>query len=179
MAIDVTTAARPYAKAAFEYAVEHQALGQWSQILQVLAQISADSRVTPLLTDPRMTAEQRYELFSNVANKWLDDHSRNFINLLTHNRRLNVLPEILALYEQYRRDYEQRVIVDVTSFLPLSSEQHQRLATVLAQRLNRLVTLNCRIDKNLLGGLIVRAGDLVIDGSILGQIDKMRRYLAA
>ena len=179
MATALTTVARPYAKAAFEYALQDKALDQWSMLLRVLAAISVDEQVAPLLTDPRFSATQRYEFFSEVAKQWLDEHSRNFVNLLARNRRLAVLPEIAVLYESYRSEHEKTVEVLVTSFLPLSTEQIQRLSKTLKQRLQSDVTLNCQVDKKLLGGAIVRAGDLVIDGSVLGQLDKMRRHLAA
>lgn len=179
MAIVLTTTARPYAKAAFEYALEKNVIEQWSIMLRVLAAISVDKRVAPLLTDPRFSVTQCYELYSDVANKWLDDNARNFLKLLTHNRRLRVLPEISALYESYRAQHEKTVEVIVTSFMPLSPEQLQRLSKTLKQRLQSNITLDCQIDKKLLGGAIVRAGDLVIDGSVLGQLDRMRRHLAA
>lgn len=179
MGIDVTTAARPYAKAAFEYAWEHNGLERWSELLQVLAAISVDTNVIPLLSDPSFTLEQRYQLFSDIAQKGLDDNSRNFLKLLVHHGRLSVLPEISSLYEVYRSEHEKTVEVTVTSFLPLSAEQLKKLTLSLSNRLQSKVTLDCVIDKKLLGGVVVKAGDLVIDGSIRSQLDKMRSHLAA
>lgn len=179
MGIDLTTAARPYAKAAFEYAVSNNILTKWANSLQVLAQISINKSVVPLLTDPRFSLEERKQLFCELAGKWIDDKLSNFISLLAQNRRLAALPEIYFLYEEFRRNHEKIVEVEITSFLPLSQTQQKRLTEMLVQRLKSKVTLNYHIDKNLLGGLIVQAGDLVIDGSILGQIHKMRHYLVA
>lgn len=179
MAIDVNTLARPYAKAAFKFAKAHNTLPQWSLFLEAGAMVSSDSRVIPILKDPSLSNEQHYQLFNSICDTWLDDKSRNFLKQLAYNKRLRLLPEITALYDALRAEEEKTVEVEVGSFMPLSQDQQTRLSRSLTERLHCQVVLNCHVDETLLGGVVVRAGDLVIDGSVVGQLKKMRYQMVA
>ena len=174
---DNNTIARPYAKAAFEYALAHKELQQWSVFLQVVAQIGLDPQVAKLLKDPRVTSEQLSELFLGVSEKILFDGARNFINMLSQNCRLKVLPEVAGLFEALKAEQEKSVDVDVASFMPLNDAQKEKLVFALKERLQRDVLLHCRTDEDLLGGAVIRAGDLVIDGSVRGKLQRMRNEI--
>lgn len=178
---DSTTIARPYAKAIFEYALAEKKLSQWSDYLLVLAQTVLDTDAAIFIENPASTNEQRIELLQSVCQVKQDDNSplSNLINLLTINKRLMLLPEIKALYEVHRAEQEKTLGVEVISFSAVSVTQQQQLIESLSQRLQRTVSLNISIDSSLLGGAVIRAGDLVIDGSVRGKLNKLSTGLAA
>lgn len=178
---DSTTIARPYAKALFEHALAENQLAEWSQYLLELSQAILDPHAAQFIANPVVTDEQRVELLQAVCNNKAKENSplHNLIALLAVNKRLMLLPDIYALYEVHRAEQEKTLDVDVTSFSPLSPAQQEQMIKSLSKRLQRKVSLNISIDPTLLGGAIVQAGDLVIDGSIWGKLNKLRTELAA
>jgi len=174
---ELITLARPYAKAAFEYAVEQNALAPWCEFLHAAASITLDSRVAACLLDPRVSKQQLFDLYCDVLAEGLRESMQNFLHLLLDNNRLQALPDIISLFEVLRADYEKTVDVDVRSFLPLEPEQEQRLAQALKERLQRDVSLHIEVDKNLLGGTVIRAKDLVIDGSARSKLARMAEQM--
>ncbi len=167
------TIARPYAKAVFKLAHEQQRLAQWSEALQVAATVVADPRVKALLGNPAVSADALVGLVTEVGGKSLDEQARNFLATLAANRRLGFLPEIAARYEQLRADAERTVEVTVTSAIELSAAQKDQYTKALAKRLGREVHLSCTTDPSLLGGAVVRADDLVIDGSVRAGLTQL------
>jgi F-type H+-transporting ATPase subunit delta len=168
------TIARPYAKAAFAYAQQENALAKWSKLLATASALVEDSRIAPLVTSPRVTPEQLAELISDASGIDAKDLQRNFIGTLAENRRLALLPQIAAMYETLRAEAENVADVQVTSAVPLSDAQRQRLATAMKKRLQKNdVRLHCDVDASLVGGAIVRSGDMVIDGSLKGRLDRL------
>ncbi|HEY5807871.1 MAG TPA: F0F1 ATP synthase subunit delta [Povalibacter sp.] len=172
------TIARPYAKAAFEFARERNAFGAWSEVLSTSSAIVTDERVAKLLSNPRVTPDQLVGLIADIAGKSLDEQGRNFLNTLAQNRRFDVLPEIAAIYEVLRAEVENTADVQVVSAVPLDEAQRQRLAAALKKRLKRDVRLHCEVDASLLGGAVVRSGDMVIDGSLKAGLEKLTRAIA-
>jgi F-type H+-transporting ATPase subunit delta len=167
------TVARPYAKAVFKLALSQKRLPQWSEALALAASVVADPRVAALLNNPAVSAEQLVGLVSEVGGARLDEQARNLVATLAANRRLGYLPEIAARYEQLRADAERTVEVTVTSAVELSAAQKSRYAEALAKRLGREVRLSCQTDPSLLGGAVVRADDLVIDGSVRAGLTQL------
>ena len=178
MAERITTA-RPYAKAIFALARKGNALGTLSEGLQRAATVVADPSVHDLLGSPHVTPVQLAALVNDIAGPALGDDGRNFVSLLAQNRRLGFLPEIAALYEQMKSDVENAVDVEVTAATQLTPDQEARYAAALQKKLGRQVRLHTRIDGNLLGGAVLRAGDLVIDGSIKGRLERLATELTA
>jgi len=180
---DMTSVARPYAKAAFEFALEHQQMALWSDFLQQLTQIMEDPACVAFITNPASTPEQHSQLLLAILKKLQVgadlSHGEQFVALLAHNKRLLVIPSINALYQALRATYENTLTVDVISFSPLSTEQVDRLTERLSQRLARQVTLAVSIDPAIVGGAIIRAGHLVFDGSVRTQIKNLSTNLAA
>ena len=174
---DKTTIARPYAKAAFAHARAAKALDAWSAALANAAAVVADPRVRPLLTSPHLTAAQLAELVNTIATRDLDDAGKNFIRALADNHRLGVLTEVAALFNSMKDEAERSVDVDVTSAAPLNAAQRAELASSLEKRLKRSVRLNCAVDPALLGGAVLRAGDLVIDGSVRARLERLSHEL--
>lgn len=180
---DSTTIARPYAKAIFEHAVDNHNLSDWSETLLILAEAAGSREVIGFVSNPATSDEQRVELFLSLIQRIHPDKDNkaagNLLCLLAHNKRLLLLPEIKSLYEVHRAEQEKTLSVDVHSSAKLSEAQLQQLAQSLSQRLQRKVTLNTKIDPSLIGGAIIYAGDLVIDGSVRGKLSKLKADLAA
>ncbi|MEJ2361187.1 MAG: F0F1 ATP synthase subunit delta [Gammaproteobacteria bacterium] len=172
-----STVARPYALAAFGLAKEKDELARWSEMLQFAAMVATDDAMQEYIGNPHVSRDALSKLFLGICEGQLTDMGSNFIKVLIENRRLDVLPEIALLYEQHRAEAERTVEAEVISAFPLSEAQQSLLAEKLKQRLGRSVNLVAKVDSNLLGGAIVRAGDLVIDGSVNGQIDKLAQTL--
>lgn len=172
------TIARPYAKAAFEYARSANALAEWSQGLKVAADIVADARVAALVNNPRWTPAGLAEFIGDIAGARLEAAMRNFVAVLAENRRLPLLPEIAAHYELLRAQIENTVDVEVISAVPLDAAQTDKLRQALDKRLKRRVRMQNRVDATLLGGAVIRAGDLVIDGSLKGRLERLGTELA-
>lgn len=175
---DKTTIARPYARAAFQQARETRRLGPWSEALDRAAQAVQDPRVQNLLGNPRVTPQQLAQLLIEVAGQQLED-GRNFIFTLAENRRLAYLPEISKLFETMKDAAEGIVDVTVTSAAPLDEEQRDTLSDALARKLKREVRLHTAIDPALIGGAVLRAGDLVIDGSLRSRLERIAYELIA
>ena len=173
------TVARPYAKAAFEYAHDAHALAAWSQALATASEIVADPRVAELTKNPSLTAADLAGLVIDVAGAKLDAGMQNFVRVLAENHRLLLLPEIAAHYEQFRSAVENTVDVEVTSAVPLNETQAQKLEQALSTRLKRQVRMKTAVDSTLLGGAVVRAGDLVIDGSLKGRLERLATELGS
>lgn len=173
MAIDNQTIARPYAKAAFQYAEAQNALAHWSQSLAVAALITEDAQMASLLNNPLLDPEQILDVYFDIAKESFSQHEKNFLSLLAQNKRLQVLPEILLIFNTLRAEKERTVDVEVLSVTPLSEPQMQRLSVSLKDRLQRDVSLHCVVDEQLIGGAIIRAGDFVIDGSVRGKLNRM------
>lgn len=173
------TLARPYARAAFEYAQEHQALAPWSEFLAAAAAVVRDERVQPLIGNPHVTGEQLTDLVMDVAGRGAGEHAHSFLRVLVDNGRLDLLPEIAAQYEVLRAEVENTVDVTITSAIELSAEQREKFAASLKKRFGRNVRLHCEVDPRLIGGAVVRAGDLHIDGSLQGKLERLRSGMGA
>lgn len=176
---DSTTIARPYAKALFEYALAEKQLSQWSDYLFVLAQAVLDPNASQFITNPASRTEQQIELLVAICSAKNNQPLTNLIGLLASNKRLMLLPEIKALYEIHRAEQEKTLDVEVVSYSEVSAAQQKKLIDALSKRLQRNVSLNISIDPSLLGGAVIRAGDLVIDGSVRGKLNKLSTDLAA
>lgn len=180
---DITTIARPYAKAIFELALSADQLAEWSQILIELALAVSLPETVQFINNPVVTSDEKIKLLLVVVprlKKATDTpFVENLISLLAENGRLLLIPGIAIQYEQLRAEQEKTMTVSVHTFTPLSNAQQQRLIETLTQRLKRQVALEISIDESLLGGALIQAGDLVIDGSVRGQLLKLASSLAA
>jgi F-type H+-transporting ATPase subunit delta len=176
---DKSTIARPYARAAFEEAKGDKRLAQWSEALRTGAAVIKDPRVHHLLGNPHVTPKQLAQLLSEIAGDSLDEDGKNFVSTLAENRRLGYLPEISKLFDQLKDAAEGVVDVTVTSAAPLDEQQQRVLAEALRKRLKRDVRLHTETDAALIGGAVLRAGDLVIDGSLRTRLEQIAYELTA
>lgn len=174
---ELTTLARPYAKAAFETAQQHNQLNEWSQMLAVMAMVSEDAQIQALLSHPSIKADAKADAFIDVCGDYLSEAGRNFVHLLAENKRLSLLPEISVLFEELKAQQESTVQVVVETAFELSQEQKDALIKSLQTKLGRSVTMETVLDKSLLGGVVIRADDLVIDASVRGRIAKLAEAL--
>ena len=171
-----TTIARPYAQAAIKLAQQNQALPAWSEMLGVAAVVAADAGMRKLLDNPRVTPTQLAELFVDICGdrlNRLNDDGRNMLRLLAERRRLVLLPEIFGLYEQFKNEAEGAVQAQLITAFPATDAQKQTIAAALKQRFGRDVQMEYVTDPTLMGGAVVRAGDLVIDGSVRGKLTRL------
>jgi F-type H+-transporting ATPase subunit delta len=172
------TIARPYARAAFDYARRANALASWSEVLTSASVIVSDPRVRKLVGNPKVSTTQIVDFIAEILGRQLDPKARNFLEEISENGRLVVLPEIAAMFETMRADVENIADVNITSAVELNDAQRQRLAAALKQRLRKEVRLHCVVDADLLGGAIVRSGDLVIDGSLRAGLERLATTMA-
>jgi F-type H+-transporting ATPase subunit delta len=170
--------ARPYAAAVFELASSSGRREEWSDTLAVLGHIAADERVARVLRAPRMSPAQRADLVLGIAEGHIDDGARNLVRLMAENGRLAVLPDVAHHYEALRAEAEGTIDAWVTSAAELDEGQRERLSASLKRRLEREIRLHCEVDPSLIGGAVIRAGDLVIDGSLKGRLERLTSRLA-
>ncbi len=178
---DAATIARPYARAAFEHAHAAGQLPAWGEMLARAAATVGDERVAALIGNPHVQRAELVALIAEVAGAGGDagdEKPRNFIQLLADNGRLAALPQVAAQYAALRAEVENTVDVTVTSAMPLTPEQSDKLVQALSRRLRRTVRLSATVDPSLIGGAVVRAGDFVIDGSLRGRVERLANTMA-
>ncbi|MDN3697412.1 F0F1 ATP synthase subunit delta [Vibrio clamense] len=169
---DLTTIARPYAKAAFDFAVEKGELDQWGQMLAFAAEVAKNDSIADLLSGS-VSAEQLSEIFIAICGEQFDEFGQNLIKVMAENGRLKAMPEVCEEFLVLKQEHEKEIDVEVLSAVELSEEQRTDISSKLEQRLERKVQLNCSVDETLLGGVIIRAGDLVIDNSARGRLNRL------
>ena len=176
---DRLTVARPYAKAAFKQAQGEGQLGAWSEVLNATAIAVADPRVKALLGSPRVTGAQLAGLLADVTRLEPGATSRKLIDTLAENKRLGFLPEIAKLFDELKDDAEGVVDVEITSAAAMAPEEQGKLHRALELRFSRKVRLHAKVDPELIGGAVVRAGDLTIDGSYKSRLERLAYELTA
>lgn len=175
---EAITTARPYAQAAFEEAQKLANLKGWSEMLQSLAEAVVHPEVRAVVTSPRVAHSQVESLMDGLLGTQAKPQQRNFVRVLVENQRLQILPEIAAIFEALRAEAEKTVNVVVDSAFELSAAQQEKIVSSLKKRMGREVKLVCKINKELLGGVVIRAGDKVIDGSARTRLGEMANALA-
>jgi F-type H+-transporting ATPase subunit delta len=173
-----TTIARPYAKAAFDYAVENKTIAQWQEMLVFAAEVSKNETVKSLLTGS-IAAEKLADIFNGVCGEQLDQQGQNLVMILAENRRLQAFPEISVMFNQLKAEYDKEIDVDITSAVKLNKKQQTDIGKSLEKRLARKVKLNCSVDPELIAGVLIKAGDTVIDGSLRSKLNRLSDALQA
>ena len=174
------TLARPYARAVFELANEKRAFDGWSKTLSVLSALCADASVRAMFTSPKAAPAVRAEVLCELSTKAgakPDSQARNFVQLLAENRRLILLPEIAAEFERLRAEAENTLEVELVAAMPVDAAEQKLIADALQKKLGRKITLKYVQDKSLIGGAVIRAGDLVIDGSVREKLGRLTAAL--
>ena len=171
------TLARPYADATFKLAKEQGRLGEWFELLSFLAAVVHDARIERIVTNPEIEDDRIVALLKDICGGKLDEQGENLVRLLITNDRLRLLPEIQSLFEELKHEAEAAIDVEVASAYPLESSQQKILVEALNRKLGREINLTVCEDKSLIGGVVIRAGDLVIDGSVKGYLGELATHL--
>ncbi|MGQ4277383.1 F0F1 ATP synthase subunit delta [Pseudidiomarina sp. E22-M8] len=173
---ELTTVARPYAKAAFDFALEKSAIEKWHDMIAFAAAVANDDQMATFLGSAE-TLEKKVDVFINVCGEQLDESGQNFVRLMAENGRLKALSAVEKHYSDLRSEHEQEVTVDVTSAVKLTKKQQDNLAQALEKRFSRKVKLNCSVDTAIVSGLYIKAGDTVIDGTVRGKLERLAHAL--
>lgn len=176
---ELLTLARPYAKAAFAYASEQSATDTWSNALQLLSAAVQDEAFSAYLNRPELSPKEKVKLFTQVLGEQQSEALSNFIVLLAENDRLSLLPEVANEYEALKSQNNNVVDVVIESAFPLTAVQEQLLTDALVKRFNAKVQVTVEVNPALIAGVVIHAGDQVIDDSALSKLEKMRTRLLA
>jgi F-type H+-transporting ATPase subunit delta len=175
---DLSTYARPYAKAVFELAREGNSFKVWSEALAALAKLLSDAKLAALLRNPALTRSELAALMAQALKGKVADEALSLVRLLVENGRLAATPAIAEQFEQLRAEAEARVDVEITSAAAVDKAQQDQLAAAVRKRLARDVAITWNTDPALIAGALIRAGDLVIDGSVRGELERLQTALA-
>jgi F-type H+-transporting ATPase subunit delta len=173
-----TKAAHPYAIAAFEQALQEGDTGRWSEMLGLLSMVASDPLLVHLTANPKAKKQDVAELIIDVCGDRLTPTGRNFVRVLAENRRLGAVKDIAAAYEAERARAERRSDVTVVSAYELSPAEQNAINVAMTKRLGTKVDLSLETDPRLIGGVVIRIGDTVIDASIRGQLNELAQTLA-
>jgi len=174
---EANTIARPYAQAVFELASESKKLAEWSTKLSTLSTVASDAQVSRLISNPNIASDQLVDLIISICADKLDQEGKNFVKILAENGRLDVIPEISNTFEVLKAEAEKIVKAEVISAYKLTAPQKTNLEQALKKRLGCKVEISVSVDKSIIGGAIIRAGDLIIDGSVTSQLDRLTSEL--
>ncbi|MBS3797015.1 F0F1 ATP synthase subunit delta [Pseudoalteromonas sp. BDTF-M6] len=173
---ELTTIARPYAKAAFEFAVDKGAVDIWNEMLFFAGEVAKNEQVTRFLSSSA-SAEKQAETMIQLCAEQLNEYGQNLVKVMAENGRLVALPAVAQLFAEFKADYDKEIDVDVVSATELAAAQQEKLVAALEKRFARKVKLNCSVDNTVVGGLVIKAGDTVIDGSISGKLSRLATTL--
>ena len=173
-----STIARPYAEAVFQLAQQKGQLKEWSDMLQTVAMITADEDMKGIIGNTSVSKSQTAELVIDVAGAVMNEQGKNLVKLLAENHRLGVTAEITEQFETLKAEAEKTIEAEVIAATELGSAQQALITDKLKARLGCEVSLKCTVDESLMGGAIIKAGDLVIDGSVSGHLNKLSGELA-
>ncbi len=170
---ELQTLARPYARAAFEYANSSGSLDDWSEQLAAVAAISRFDKVAKLLGSPEKTSEEKAQLMVTLAGDVLGDAQQRYMQVLADNHRLSLLPEIVVQFEELKAQHDQRVDITIVTPFELEQAQIDKLKQAMAARMSMATEVSTEVDSTLLGGVLIKAGDTVIDGSVRGRLNRL------
>jgi len=170
---EYTTSARPYARAVYALATEQSAVDGWGDALTLLAAVVSDASMQELIDKPQLGKEQKAELMLKVLSDKLDPQQQNLVRLMAENGRLRALPEVAHQFETFRAEAAGKVEAEVISAFALTGEQEQAITDMLKSKLGRDVSITTSTDESLIGGVIIKAGDTIIDGSMKSQLESL------
>lgn len=173
---ELTTIARPYAKAAFDFALEHQAVDQWLSMLFFASEVAKDETMEKVIHSD-MAAAQLSDLFIQICGEQMDEFGQNLIRIMAENGRLSVLPAVLEEYTALKAAHEKELEAVITSAAPLKETEVAKLQAMLEKRYGHKVKTICKQDPSLMAGLIIKVGDDVIDASVRSKLNRLAEAL--
>lgn len=174
---EIATLARPYASAVFKRAKETGKTQQWSEGLAFMSAVTTSSEIAQVISNPKVNREKRDELILDIVKGQIDDEGINFLKTLLQNNRLSLLPYINKQFEKLKAEDEGYLDVEVVSAYAFTKEAKQKFVTTLEKKFNKKIHMNVTVDRTLIGGVLVRTGDRVIDGSVRGQLQQLQKAL--
>lgn len=174
---EAKTIARPYAVAAWRHAEGLGKVDLWTEMLEFMAAVNEDDAMSAIVSDPRVDGETLSKLMLEVCGGHLSDTAEAFVKLLVENGKLGLMPEIAEVYKELQSEAGGAIQATLTAAYPVNAKFEQAIADAMKKRLDREVSFSTEIDKELLGGVIIRAGDMVIDASVRGQIQALAAEL--
>ena len=177
MATEFSSIARPYAEAVFSHASENDKLELWSEMLAFMSVAVNDHSLNKLITNPLVESVKLSDLLIDIGGGRLTQEAQNLIKLLAENKRLVVIPAIAEQFEALKNQSEGAIDVEVTSAFEMKPAQEKVIVNALKTKFGREVNIHNVTDENLIGGIRIKAGDIVIDGSIKGQLQKLANEL--
>lgn len=174
---ELATLARPYAEAVYKRAKESAATQVWSEALQFLALVVQDRDMAAIVSNPRIGQEKIQQLLLDVCQEQVNAEAVNLLKLLAENGKLKLLPNIAELYEQYKADDEGYVNVELFSAYALTKAEQAKYVAMLEKQLNKKVNATVSVDHSLIGGILAKAGDKVLDGSVSGKLHQLAKRL--
>jgi F-type H+-transporting ATPase subunit delta len=175
---ELTTIARPYAEAVFRLAKQGNALTAWSDALDLIAGVYQDAQMQAAMANPKVTPADIEKLLLSICGERVDATARNLIQLLVHNRRLSVLPEIRELFEKLKLEDEGKLDAKISSAFPMEDAQRHQVVELLSSRFKRKINATVTVDPDLIGGIKVEVGDKVWDASVRGRLQSMAATLS-
>lgn len=172
---ELITIARPYAKAVFTLAIEQDKVEHWEKMLALSSEVV--SGLSALLSSP-MSPESLFSVVSNLCDGYIDEQAKNLIRIMAHNKRLGLLPSVLDQFIDLLNIHNNTTRVEVTSAIALNEEQSTRIITAMRARLQSNITLEYNVDKSILGGVVIRFGDSVIDASLRNRLEHLSSALS-
>jgi|TARA_B100001996_G_C18606257_1_gene571912 F-type H+-transporting ATPase subunit delta len=176
--LEKATITRPYAEAAFAQALEENKLAEWSEMLSLLAVIISNQDMRKLINNPKLSANKLYDLILDIYEENLSKTSKNFIKILIDAKRIELASEISAIFEEKRLAEESVTKINVTTAYPLNENQIKVINDLFSKRTGNKIDINVDEDKDLIGGVIIRTGDSVIDASLRGRLKELNNVIA-
>ncbi len=173
---ETNSVARPYAKAAFEFANEHQAIDKWEQMLTFLSTCVEHKEVQAAIKAAN-SPQKSAQLITSLCEDELDEFGKNFAYVMAENKRLLVLPLVLKAFKQLRNDFEKTKKVVVKSAFSLTDDALLKIKTGLEKKLNTCVDIELLVDQSLIAGVVISYDDIVIDASSRGQLNRLASSL--
>ncbi len=174
---ELATLARPYAAAVFKRSIQTGTIEKWSKSLAFMSAVLKDKEISAIVANPKVSRERLSTLMLDICQGQVDEEGENFLKLLVQNNRLTLAPTIALQFEALKAESEGYVDVEVATAYAFSPEEKKSFTSTLEKTLSKKVHMNVTVDKSLIGGVLVRAGDRVIDGSIKGQLQHMQKTL--
>ena len=171
------TIARPYAMAAFGFAEDAGDVAAWSTMLDALASAVVHPDLVPLITHPRISSSQLLELLKEILGAQLNNQRTNFITTLLDAERLGLAPEIAVLFERRKAAAEGVADVRVETAFELSAVEQDRIAAAVRERIGKACEVTTVVNPELIGGVVIKVGDSVIDISLRGRLRALEQRL--
>jgi F-type H+-transporting ATPase subunit delta len=176
---ELGTLARPYAKAIYEIALKQDVFDLWAKDLSIASEVLDCEDANELLSNPSLTTENQASIFKDICGEKISNNFKNLINILAENKRLALVPEIEKQFTVMRKEYLKTLDVNIYTAFEIPEDIEHRLLEALKNKISKEITATIIIDKSLIGGVVIEASHMVIDGSTKGRLEKLTEIISA